>query len=85
MLSADFLASPSPSLAEAGIVARPTCLCVCVADDRLCNAHTLLADNLISTHPLRSPGPKFHQNIFPASIFFCAFVDNLDEEEDTRK
>ena len=70
MLSADFLASPSPSLAEAGIVARPTCLCVCVADDRLCNAHTLLADNLISTHPLRSPGPKFHQNIFGKYLYF---------------
>ena len=70
MLSADFLASPSPSLAVAGIVARPTCLCVCVADDRLCNAHTLLADNLISTHPLRSAGPKFYQNIFGKNLDF---------------
>ena len=70
MLSADFLASPSPSLAEARIVARPTCLCVCVADDRLCNAHTLLADNLISTHPLRSAGPKFYQNIFGKNLDF---------------
>ena len=70
MLSADFLASPSPSLALAGIVARPTCLCVCVADDRLCNAHTLLADNLISTHPLRSAGPKFYQNIFGKNLDF---------------
>ena len=70
MLSADFLASPSPSLAKAGIVARPTCLYLCVADDILCNAHTLLADNLISTHPLRSPGPKFHQNIFGKYLYF---------------